>query len=109
MFNNQKITQKSCSNIKDCNKKRVKEIKSSIKKYIDKNTYLFKTDTLHTVQSHLKPRIVSQSVENACLVCTKNICPMKKCKSYKFNKKEILKSNFTKGMNFATKYINTKD
>jgi len=104
-----KCKRKNCFNTKDYNKAEVKEMKKNIKKYIDDNAYLFKTDTEHTVQLHLKPRMVSQSVENSCITCRKKVCIMDKCKNYKPKKRQTLKSNFTKGMHFAIKYINIKD
>lgn len=105
-----KINQKSCFNMKDYNKAEIQKMKENIKKYIDDNAYLFKTDTIHTVQLHLKPRMVSQSVENSCIACKKNVCIMDRCKNYSNrNEKRILKSNFTEGMKFAIKYINKKD
>jgi len=106
---NKKTSYKACFNTKNYNEAETEEMKENIKKYIDENAYLFRTDTVHTVQFHLKPRIVAQSVENSCLRCRRKICTLSKCKDYKCSDKKILKSNFTKGMHFAIKYINVKD
>lgn len=107
-----KITLKNqynCFNNKHYIKKEIAKMKKNIKEYIDENAYLLKTDTTHTVQLHLKPRIVAQSVENSCITCKKNKCVLNKCKNYKYCEKRYLVSNFTKGMHYAIKYINERD
>ena len=88
-----------------------KIIKENIKKYIDKNAYLLKTDTLHTAQCHLKPRLVSQAVENACLECKKNKINNETCR-YNLNdekKKHCLQTLFVHGMVYAVKYLDKLD
>jgi len=41
-------------------------VENSIKEYIDKNEYLFRTDTDYEVECGLKPRLVYLATENAC-------------------------------------------
>lgn len=48
-----------------------KEIKKTIKKYIDANSYLLMSDDSYTKYCHLIPRLVSNAVETACSQCNK--------------------------------------
>lgn len=79
-----------------------------IEKYIDKNLYLLKTDQSHTIQFHLKPRMVSQAVENSCLKCRRYKINKEKC-NYKNDKDGCLRNLFSHGMIYATKYLARKD
>ena len=48
-----------------------KVIEEVVKKSIDDNVYLFKTDTTYEVQCRLKPRLMSLAVADACEKCEK--------------------------------------
>lgn len=44
-------------------------LRKNIRRYIDKNCYLLKTDDIRTINCELKPRLVSQAVSNSCKLC----------------------------------------
>lgn len=76
-------------------------MKKSIRKYIDKNRYLFFTDNEYTVNCQLKPRLISNSVEQGFSKCQ--------------NKKLLhslddssLKDLSSRSMVYAMQYINKK-
>lgn len=47
-------------------------LKSQIKKYIDSNSYLLKSDNPYIVNCQLKPRLCNEAIQHACEYCIKN-------------------------------------
>lgn len=47
-------------------------IKSQIKKYIESNLYLLKSDNAYIVNCQLKPRLCNEAIQHACEYCVKN-------------------------------------
>lgn len=76
-------------------------IKNEIKKYIDENIYLFKTDAPYILQCHLKPRLIANAIQEGASVC-------KKKGLFKECKEECYKEIFTFGLKFASEYLNSK-
>ena len=91
--NTQCLNQAKCANL----------LEEDIKNYISKNLYLLKTDDIYTINCHLKPRLVSSAVEEACSNC--------RAKGYTkhVNNQDCYKNLFVFGMEFATKYVNLRD
>ena len=82
-----------------------KMIKEDIREYIDDNLYLFHTDNKHTIQLHLKPRLVAEAVQNACVECRKKgFLKKERCTT-----KNCLSDLFAMSMNYGTQYVNLKD
>lgn len=79
-----------------------KTIEEVIKKYIDDNVYLFKTDTDYEVQCRLKPRLMYLAVENACEKCEKTGLTKKFSNFSDYNNLAQI------AMNFAVYYMSVK-
>jgi len=80
-----------------------KTIKNNIKKYVDENTHLFKSDSAYVINCQLKPRLAANAVETSCQE-RRNCGPDKK-----INSADCYKNFFIFAITFAAKYINEKD
>lgn len=75
-------------------------LEKQIVKYIDRNSYLLKSDNSFIINCQLKPRLVSKATQSACSYCKKNNF---------FTKEEEYKETFLYSNKFAIKYLNKKN
>lgn len=80
-------------------------VKEDIREYIDNTLYLFNADKTHKIELHMKPRLVAEAVEHACIECKKQgLLKKTKCQN-----KECLRNLFAMSMNYGTEYVNMSE